>query len=161
VTVFLAFTDTHSHAYRVLGGLVHSSAHFTAMFYIGWGALDLATRLPVSGAARAALAGAGTFAGGWVAGSIIVGLYLLVSVNVFGRHSDEAFSGLRIEDYKHFLRLHVDREGHLTIWPIKIERVPRRWRDRAEDDVTMSRVVPDGSMRVELIEPPIRVPSHG
>ena len=43
-----------------------------------------------------------------------MGLYLLVSVNVFGRHSEEAFSGLRIEDYKHFLRMHVGRTGALT-----------------------------------------------
>ena len=65
-----------------------------------------------------------------------MGVYLLISLNVFGRHSEEAFSGLRIEDYKHFLRLHIDRTGALTIWPIKIERVPRRWRDRAETDAT-------------------------
>ena len=86
-----------------------------------------------------------------------MGLYLLVSVNVFGRHSEEAFSGLRIEDFKHFLRLHVGRDGRLTIWPVKIERVPRRWRDRADGDRTMSRVVPETPLAAELIEPPIRV----
>ena len=67
-----------------------------------------------------------------------MGVYLLVSVNVFGRHSEEAFSGLRIEDFKHFLRLHVGADGRLTIWPVKIERVPRRWRAagrRRHDDV--------------------------
>ena len=155
---FLAFTDTHSRVYRVVGGLLHSVAHFSAMFYIGWGALDVATRwLHASGVLRAALAGVGTFIGGWIAGSVVMGIYLLVSVNVFGRHSEEAFSGLKVEDFKHFLRLHVDREGHLTIWPIKIERVPRRWRDRSEGEATRSRVVPDGPMPVELIEPPIRV----
>ena len=58
---------------------------------------------------------------------------------------------------KHFLRLHVDRAGQLTIWPIKIHRVPRRWRDRGAADATMSRVVPDEPMPVALIEPPIRV----
>lgn len=155
---FLAFTDTHSKLYRVLGGLTHSAAHFTAMFYIGWGALDVATRgLGTTGVARAALAGAGTFAGGWFAGAFIMGVYLLVSVNVFGRHSEEAFSGLRIQDYKHFLRLHVGADGALTIWPLKIGRVPRRWRDRRPEDPTPSRVVPEDPLRVELIEPPIRV----
>lgn len=155
---FFAFTDTHSRLYRVLGGLVHSVAHLTAMFYLGWGALDLAGRwLHAEGVARAALAGAGTFAGGWIAGSIIMGVYLLVSVNVFGRHSEEAFSGLRIEDFKHFLRLHIGADGRLTIWPVKIEQVPRRWRPRAEDDRTMSHVVPDEALVPELIEPPIRV----
>ncbi|MBP7777782.1 MAG: metallophosphoesterase [Acidobacteria bacterium] len=155
---FFAFTDTHSRLYRVLGGLLHAVAHFTAMFYLGWGALDVAGRVfHASGVLRAALAGAGTFAGGWLAGSIIMGVYLLVSVNVFGRHSEEAFSGLRIEDFKHFLRLHVGADGRLTIWPVRIERVPRRWRPRAEGEATMSRVVPDEPFVAELIEPPIRI----
>jgi len=158
VMAFFAFTDTHSRIYRVLGGLLHSVAHFTAMFYLGWGALDIAGRwLHAGGVVRAALAGLGTFAGGWLAGSVIMGLYLLVSVNVFGRHSEEAFSGLRIEDYKHFLRLHIGTDGRLTIWPVKIERVPRRWRDRADGDRTMSRLVPETPLAVDLIEPPIRV----
>ncbi len=155
---FFAFTDTHSRLYRVVGGLLHAVAHFTAMFYLGWGALDLAGRVfHASGVLRPALAGAGTFAGGWLAGSIIMGVYLLVSVNVFGRHSEEAFSGLRIEDFKHFLRLHVGADGRLTIWPVRIERVPRRWRPRAEGEATMSRVVPDAPLVAELIEPPIRI----
>ena len=38
------------------------------------------------------------------------------------------------QDYKHFLRLHVGTDGALTIWPIKIDRVPRRWRDRRGAD---------------------------
>jgi hypothetical protein len=95
------------------------------------------------------------FAGGWAAGSFVMGIYLLISLNVFGRHSEEAFSGLRVEDFKHFLRLHIDRAGALTIWPIRIERVPRRWRDRAETDGTQSRVVPDEPLVIDLIEPAI------
>lgn len=158
VLAFLAFTDTHSRLYRVLGGAAHALAHLSAMFYLGWGALDIAARwLHTEGVVRAALAGMATFAGGWLVGSVIMGLYLLVSVNVFGRHSEEAFSAMKIEDYKHFLRLHVGRDGRLTIWPIKLERVPRRWRARGAGDRTMSRVVPDAPLVPALIEPPIRV----
>jgi hypothetical protein len=158
VAGFLAFTDTHSRAYRVIGGLSHAVAHFVAMFYVGWGVLDLADRLfHGDGFLRSLIAGAGIFAGGWVAGSIVVGVYLLISVNVFGRHSEEAFSALRIEDYKHFLRLHIDRLGTLTIWPIKIERVPRRWRSRQQTDATSSRHVPAAPITLELIEPPVVV----
>ena len=158
VVGFLAATDTHSRAYRVIGGLAHSAAHFVANFYIGWGALDLATRfMHTEGIARATVAGLGTFVGGWIVGSVVVGLYLLVSVNVFGRHSEEAFSALRIEDFKNFLRLHIDRDGHLTIWPVKIERVPRRWRRRGPSDRTMSHVVPEEPLVPALIEPPIQV----
>ncbi|MGE3472793.1 MAG: hypothetical protein AB7O28_20740, partial [Vicinamibacterales bacterium] len=68
-----------------------------------------------------------------------------------------AFSAMRIQDFKHFLRLHVGRDGRLTIWPVRIERVPRRWRDRRPEDLTMSRVVPDDPLVAELIEPPVRL----
>ena len=155
----LAFTDTHSRTYRVIGGLAHCAAHLTAMFYVGWGARLFADQfLPADNILRSLTTGSAIFFGGWAAGSIVMGLYLLISLNVFGRHSEEAFSGLRIEDYKHFLRMHIDRTGALSIWPIKIERVPRRWRDRAAGDTTPSRVVPDEPLQPALIEPPIVVP---
>ena len=151
VMCFLAFTDTHSRTYRAIGGLTHAVAHFVATFYVGWGAVALAERLvPPDGFLRAVTAAGAIFAGGWVVGSLVVGLYLLISLNMFGRHSEEAFSGLRIEDYKHFLRLHIDRRGILTIWPIKIERVPRRWRSRGPADHTASRYVPDARMAVRI-----------
>ena len=155
---FLAFTDTHRRIYRVIGGTAHFAAHMATIFFLGWGARDIATRwLGLDGPLRSGAAGFGTFAGGWVLGSFVVGIYLLISVNVFGRHSEEAFSGLRVQDFKHFLRLHVGPDGVLTIWPIKIERVPRRWRARRDDDLTPSRVVPMDTLRPELIEPPVRL----
>jgi hypothetical protein len=158
IGVFLAFTDTHSRAYRVLGGLGHAAAHLAAMFYIGWGVRVLVDQLfHGEGFLRSLVTAILIFGGGWVAGSIVTGLYLLISVNVFGRHSEEAFSGLRIEDYKHFLRLHLDKTGRLTIWPIKIERVPRRWRARQPADATQSHVVPETPIVCELIEPPVVV----
>jgi hypothetical protein len=156
VGCFLAFTDTNSRAYRVIGGLAHCAAHLAAMFYIGWGARVLADQfVPDDNILRSLTTGTLIFAGGWGAGSFVMGIYLLISLNVFGRHSEEAFSGLRVEDFKHFLRLHIDRAGTLTIWPIRIERVPRRWRDRAETDGTQSRVVPDEPLVTDLIEPAI------
>ena len=96
-------------------------------------------------------------AGGWLAGSLLTGVYLLISLNVFGRHSEEAFSAMRLQDYKNFLRLHIAPDGTLTIYPIKLPRVPRRWRARTPDrDVkTPSRLVPDDVYEPALIEPPI------
>jgi hypothetical protein len=41
---------------------------------------------------------------------------------------------------------------------VKIERVPRRWRDRVAGDSTPSRVVPDEPLHAALIEPPIVIP---
>ncbi len=158
VAAFLAFTDTHSKVYRVLGGLAHCAAHWMALFYIGWGAWSLSD-MALHGHPFLRAVGAGTliFGGGWVIGTMILGIYLLISINVFGRHSEEAFSALRIQDYKHFLRLRIAKDGRLTIYPIKVERVPRHWRDRSAGDASPSHVQPKEPLIAELIEPPIEL----
>jgi hypothetical protein len=157
MVALVTFSDTHSRLYRWIGGLAHASAHWAAMFFVGWGALWLALWLaPGYGFVRFGTVAVLVAAGGWIAGSIVMGLYLLISLNVFGRHSEEAFSALRIEDYKHFLRMHVAGDGTLSIYPIRIERVPRRWRRRADDDrSTPSRVVPEDPFEPALIEEPV------
>jgi len=158
LALFITFTDTHSRLYRVIGGTMHVATHWAAMFGIGWGAFAAARWLaPAAPLTRFGLIAVIVAAGGWIAGSFLTGLYLLVSLNVFGRHSEEAFSSLRIQDYKNFLRLHVAADGTLTIYPIKLPRVPRRWRapDAAERERTPSRLVPDEQLEPRLIEPPI------
>ena len=157
--IFLVFTDTHSKVYRVCAGLAHAAVHWTCIFYVGWGAVIITGwLLPGQSVARFLVSGAIVFAAGWIVGSFVMGLYLLVSLNLFGRHGEQAFSALRIEDFKNFLRLHIARDGSLTIHPVKIERAPRRWRDRAAGDATASRVVPDEPLQAALIEPPIVIP---
>ena len=153
---FVLFTDTHSRVYKWLGGLIHAAAHWSCLFVLGWSSMLLARLLlPYWGFGRFALDALLIGLGAWIGGSIIVGLYLLISLNVFGRHSEEAFSSLRIEDYKNFVRLHVARDGSLTIYPIAIPRVPRAWRPRADRDETPSALVPDQPLAPTLIEEPI------
>jgi hypothetical protein len=128
LTLFIFFTDTHSTRYRVLGGLTHALSHLLAAFAIGWCALLFTTKvldLPFGNTAQLLLSGAITFAVGGVVGSLIMGLYLLISVQVFGRHSEQAFAALRVEDYKSWLRIKIDAMGDLTIYAMGIERVPR------------------------------------
>lgn len=88
-----------------------------------------------------------------------MGVYLLISLNVFGRHSNEAFSALRIEDYKNFLRLHIGKDGSLTLFPIGIERVPRRWKATNSTSPYDPQLGPDdpASTSPHLIEPPVVV----
>lgn len=83
-----------------------------------------------------------------------MGIYLLVSLNVFGRHGNEAFSALAIQDWKNFVRMKIDRAGNLTIYPIGIRRVPRAWRVANEG---ISRLMPDDDRCTppELIETPV------
>lgn len=79
-----------------------------------------------------------------VVGSFLMGAYLWVSLTLFGRHVNESFSSLRIEDYKNFLRLYIDREGRLTIFAVGLDRVPRRWRVR-DDAGSCERLIPEGA----------------
>jgi hypothetical protein len=155
--VFVAFNNTRSVLHRWGGGLTHAAVHWLCIFHLGWGAFALAAwLLPGSGFTQFVVAGALVFVGGWVVGSVVMGLYLLVSLNVFGRHSEEAFSAMRIQDYKNFLRLHVAADGTLTIHPLCIERVPRRWRPRDPADALQpSALVPETPLVVAPIEPPI------
>jgi hypothetical protein len=159
--LFMFAIDTRSKLYRIVGGLSHAAAHAVALFFLGWGTALLAGRLvPEPPLLNFLTGGALIFAGGWLLGSMITGLYLLISLNVFGRHSQEAFSSLRIEDYKHFLRIRVRRDGSLTIFPIRLERVPRKWRDRGAADASPSAVQPAEPLEPELIEPPIEIPAR-
>merc|ERR1712196_745142 len=61
----------------------------------------------------------------------IFGSYLSFA-SIMGRHMDEAFSSLRIEHFKNFLRMHIDSSGTLHLYAIGIDRIPRQWR---EDDM--------------------------
>ena len=157
---FILFTDTHSVWYRRIAGTLHGLAHAAA----AWGLL-LATR--ALGAALGVthplafegFSGVVMFLAGGLIGSFLMGLYLLISLNVFGRHSNEAFSSLRIEDYKNFLRLHIAKDGTLTIFPVGIERVPRKWRPTGAVSPFDPQLEPDDASATapHLIEPPVVV----
>jgi hypothetical protein len=128
---FIFFTDTHIRSWKILGGAFHALLHLAAAFMVGWAALLLTVRgfdLGYGSVSQLLLSGLITFVLGGPVGAFILGIYLFVSIRVFGRHGNEAFSSLRIADYKHWLRLRIDASGMLTIYAIAIDRVPRRWR---------------------------------
>lgn len=169
---FLFFTDTHSLPYRIIMGGVHALAHVLAAFTIALLCVSFVVSIstpeswrlsiPWGGGyhfdldARKLLASLMILFGGYAVGSFIMGLYLLISMNVFGRHSNEAFSSLAIQDWKNFLRMHIDKNGNLTIYPIGIKRVPRRWEPRGEGETGPELISKDHrATEPELIEPPI------
>jgi hypothetical protein len=132
VAGFIFFTDTHLRSWRVLGGASHALLHLAAAFMVGWCALLITVQwfdLHYGSLLQLLLSGLTAVLLGAVVGPFILGLYLFVSIRVFGRHSTEAFSSLRIQDFKQWLRLRIDAAGVLTIYSIAIDRVPRRWRD--------------------------------
>jgi hypothetical protein len=170
--VFWLITDTHSASYKRWAAACHALAHLGAIFFGAWSFSVLSGTLLAPLAAKGLDGGWFAFGGvsqmlvsavgvglaGFFVAPLIVGLYLLLSLNWHGRHTNEAFSSMKIEDWKHFLRLHIDREGHLTVYPVGIERVPRKWKPRGEED-TPSLLVPDDAQATppRLIEAPIRV----
>ena len=148
LAAFVFFTDTHSRPYKWVGGISHALIHYGAVFYIGWGSAFVASRLlPSSPLMQMAVAAGLVFGLGWGVGSFIVGAYLLVSSRLWGRHGEQAFSALRIEDYKNFLRLYISPEGTLTIYPIALDRVPRRWRRARRDDPHETDPADEGARR--------------
>jgi hypothetical protein len=131
VAGFIFFTDTHIRSWRILGGASHAVLHLAAAFMVGWCALLLTVRgfdLYYGSLLQLLLSGLVAVILGAIVGPFILGLYLFVSIRIFGRHSTEAFSSLRIQDFKQWLRLRIDAAGTLSIYSIAIDRVPRRWR---------------------------------
>ena len=87
--------------------------------------------------------------GGFVAG-FIWGFYLFVCCAFGRRHTNDAFSALRLQNYKNFLRMKLEPD-RLTIFPIGLRRVPTRvgW------TLDKGRYVPRIPFSPELIDGPI------
>ncbi|MFP2909801.1 hypothetical protein ACLESD_33100 [Pyxidicoccus sp. 3LFB2] len=145
---------------RMAGGL-HGFAHLVAALLMTWAASALAGAL-VGGAdtlRRDVASGLLLFGGGFLVGPTLMGVYLLVSLNVFGCHPNEAFSSLAIPDWKNFLRLKIDKEGRLTLYPVGIRRVPRAWMpgETVREPVWVADPKDSRATPPELIEAPIVV----
>ena len=164
VLLFWLFTDTHSRPYRIVMGFLHGTAHLVTTFLLGWKALTftesvLGIQEPLLQTVTMVLL---VGVAGWSIGPVIVGIYLLISLNVFARHDNEAFSSLAIQDYKQFLRMKIDEDGSLTIYPVGVRRVARRWKERAGDGHGPVLEADDPRATApELIEAPVLVRGAG
>jgi hypothetical protein len=88
--------------------------------------------------------------------SWLVGAYLVVA-SMFDVNVNELFAAQGIIDYKSFLRLRLDAEGTLTIYPIAVERVGRRWRAAPEAPTHQPWIEPVHPIGYRLVEEPIRI----
>ncbi|KAJ0818780.1 hypothetical protein HanPI659440_Chr00c01g0706231 [Helianthus annuus] len=66
--------------------------------------------------------------------SIVFGSYLYICVNWLHLHFDEAFSSLRIADYKSFTRFHIKEDGSLEVFTLAVDKVPKEWKRRSDSD---------------------------
>jgi hypothetical protein len=162
---FVLFAAPEKRRFRIAAGLSHGLAHLGLCFLLGWAATRLAVvtlGFVFQGFGQLALGALILFLGGWLAGTLLFGLYLALAINGFHQHWTEASSGLAIPDWKHFLRLRIAEDGALTIHAIGFRRVPRRWKAGAAHP-TGPRLEPDDPAFTgpELIEPPIQVAGRG
>ena len=172
---FVFFTDTHSRIYRFVMGGLHGISHVMAAFAIALICVSFVVKISNDSWIwyfrrggylfhidwREALASLLILLGGFVFGALIMGIYLLVSFNFFGRHGNEAFSSLAVEDWKNTVRLHIDETGDLTIYPIGIKHVPRKWKPRPGGETGPELVSDDRrATEPELIEPPVVMEIH-
>ena len=171
---FLLFTDTHSKPYRLVMGSLHALSHIFTAFLVAIAVVSVvAPRFPAEAWSISRTFGGITFVAdgrlplvavlqfvlGGMVGAFLMGIYLLLSLNYFGRHNNEAFSSLAIEDWKSFLRLHINEAGELRIYPIGIRRVPKAWKPREGEHGPGLVPADSGGTEPELIEPPIRMPA--
>jgi hypothetical protein len=166
VTILFAAGGT---GMRILLGLVHAIPHLfllTVAVVLAVDVLgDIGWDWPPLIAAVAALAAC-------VPGTMVMGLYLSVCDAIFHRriarfdyrferHSNEAFACQGIKDRKNFVRLHIDPDGKLTIYPVGVDRVLRK--DDYELDTSGGPGAPyfrpksGKSVEPRLIEEPIHV----
>jgi len=89
-----------------------------------------------------------------VLSGLLVALYLLVA-SLFKVNLNELFAGQGIEDSKSFLRLHIARDGTLTIYPIAVDKICRKWTPRPDDPADRPWLAPAEPLTVRLAEPPI------
>ena len=140
-----------------LHGLAHLVGALLLMWLLGKAFNEVAT--DVDELERVAYYVSLVVVGGLASGALM-GLYLVVSERVFGWHDNEVFSCQSIEDYASFLRLHLDKNGELTIYPIGVTRVPRRWTPRLEPRPGESSLEPvDDELKAHLIEGPVAIRS--
>ncbi|MEV0647842.1 metallophosphoesterase [Phytomonospora sp. NPDC050363] len=132
---------------NLVAGFLHGTAHlaFAVLSVVVWHRLGidawwLFADLPV------AVAG----------GGILVTIYLYIA-GLLGINKNELFAGQSIEHAKGFVRIRITGAGELTIYPLAVPRINRRWRAVPDAEPGTSWIVPAKRIPVTLIEPPVSI----
>ncbi len=145
---------------RILLGLAHSSLQVASVSGVLIASSHLSAALAPEGV-PSLLAFLGLV---WLLGAVsgMVGMAgYLWATGCLGLHNTEAYAPLHHQDQKHFLRMHIDAAGSLTIYPIAIERVGRKWRLCPDAPDHAPWFAPEGAaLEPHLIEEPIRIPAR-
>ena len=98
--------------------------------------------------------------GGVIAGTIF-GANLVLTCRYFGINNNDAFSALRLDYYRNFLRLKIIGD-ELWIYPIGLDRMPRRdeWSETGPVPGSPSKYHPSTPLQPHLIENPIVIDAN-
>lgn len=145
-----------------LAALVNAGAHAAAVFALAFALRGLIAAAPdwAQGPRVAFLLGsAGFVALGGALGASLVGFAFYASTRWFGMNPEDAFSGVRLDSHRHFMRIRIVGDA-ATLYPIRIDRPPRRrdWRvNRAGEGRPAPVYAPAEPLRPGLIESPVPV----
>jgi hypothetical protein len=120
---------------RFLVGAVHATFHLAIVSLVLWCALHWAPDPPITvwllGLAAELLIG-------WALGTTLFGFALwLIHVLRGGRaehQANDVFAGQALTDYKNFVRMRLDRDGRLTLFPLGVDRVWGQWEYTGEGE---------------------------
>src|SRR5690606_8413430 len=90
---------------------------------------------------------------GCIVGGLSFGLYLTFCNLALGNHDNEAYSSLKIEGYKNFLRMRISRDT-ITISPIGVKKIAH-WKPSGQN--TKPPFTTSQQAVCQLIEPPIHI----
>lgn len=94
-------------------------------------------------------------------GSQLFALWVLWSNQ--GLVAEWQMSGQSIDDHKGFVRMHIARDGALTLYPLALDGICRDWRleEVADTTAAWTRPVPVTPRTVRLIEEPFVIARRG
>jgi hypothetical protein len=176
----MVYVSHASRAVRVLVGLAHASLHVLSWLLIATCTASLLVPLagvdtgPAAGSSLAAAQASGglvlqltqlLLVSSWLlvsaalagmASATVFGVYLWYAGRYLPEQLNDAFSAIGIQDFKNFIRFHIDRDG-VTAYPMGVRRVPRTWMPNRESGVSAAFLVPAGDIELtpELIEAPL------
>src|ERR1700704_6649198 len=106
----------------VIHGSIHFAALWTLMALFSWINEDLFSLSGYPWLFALALEVVPT---GAVIGGTIFGFYLLITCRFYNMNHNDAFSAMRLDSYRHFLRIRINGD-EVSIFPVGLDAVPKR-----------------------------------
>jgi hypothetical protein len=111
-------------ALRLLLGAGHMAAHLAAVAAASIAVVRLTGGWWDGGWGSAGVLIAASLAAG-LSSAFVAGLYFIFAMNVLKRQTGYGFASLKIQGFKSFLRLRIDKDSNLTVHAIGLERAPK------------------------------------